>query len=78
MIRLRIERLRLDLSQAQVAQMCRMNPSSVSLWEASRRRPREAAAKRLSAIFDLPLNDLLHNEDEAPSNAGDPADSSTP
>ena len=75
MNRLRAERQRLGLSQAQVATMSKVHYSSVSLWESGRRRPREHAASRLVAIFDLPLDDLLHNDDEAPSNAEDLVDS---
>ena len=68
--RLRAERLRLGLSQQQVARMCGdMNHSSVSLWEHGRRRPRPNAAARLVAIFDQSLDDLLAPEDDAPREA---------
>lgn len=73
---LRAERTRLGLTQHQVAALCGMSHSSVSLWESGRRRPRaHAGGARLVAIFDRPLEDLLNEDGAAPKD--DPADSSS-
>lgn len=73
---LRAERERLGFTQAQVAALCGVHDSSVSLWESGRRFPRQRQAGRLVAIFGRPVAELLPNENGAAPKDG-PADNLT-
>ena len=53
------------LSQVQLAKLCNVSENSIHNWEHNETFPRVESLKKLSEIFEIPMNALLKTEENA-------------
>ncbi len=57
-------RLSRNMSQAELAAAINMSPSSVAMYEAGKRRPRDSVTAALADVFNVPKWSILYSEEE--------------
>jgi putative transcriptional regulator len=69
MTNLRHHRRARGMRQSDLADLLRVDQTTVSLWENGQALPRRRSAAALQAIFGVPLAELLQNDDDRPEGA---------
>ncbi|MDD6462996.1 MAG: helix-turn-helix domain-containing protein, partial [Clostridiaceae bacterium] len=57
-------RKKLNLSQAELAEMIGVTNKAVSKWETGKSKPTTNVIRKLAALFNIDVNDLLSLKDE--------------
>lgn len=72
--RIRTARMSRDITQAELAEMVNVAPSTVGMWEQGRRVPSLDDLAALADVFNVPSGWLTHGEGSASSSSISPLD----
>ena len=61
---IRVRRLSREMSQEELAKLCGVSPSTISMYEMGRRRPKDAIVEALADAFNVPIWSILYKENE--------------